>query len=87
MIHSLTDRTMRRPGITMSLARTYDMKGVAIDARNPPPGGYLVKLTGVEDSKYNLDVTGYFGASERNNTRNEIIDVKSTSGKRNWGLK
>ncbi|XP_032672396.1 uncharacterized protein LOC116844660 isoform X2 [Odontomachus brunneus] len=75
------NRTMRRPGITMSLARTYDMKGVAIDARNPPPGGYLMKLTGVENSKYNFDVTGYFGTSERNNTRNEIIDVKFTSGK------
>lgn len=70
----------------MSLARTYDTKGVAIGARNPPPGGWLVKLTGVENSKYNLDVTGYFGAKKEINTRNEIIDVKSMSGKRNWGI-
>ncbi|XP_014485039.1 PREDICTED: uncharacterized protein LOC106749772 isoform X2 [Dinoponera quadriceps] len=74
-----TNRTMRRSGITMSLARTYDMKGVVIGARNPPPGGWVAKLAGVENSKYNFDVTGYFGASEENNTRDEIIDVKSVS--------
>ncbi|XP_019701264.2 uncharacterized protein LOC105192540 isoform X2 [Harpegnathos saltator] len=71
-----TDRTMQRPAITISLARMYDAKGVTIGARNPPPGGWLVKLTGVENSKYNLGVTSYFGASEENYTKNEIISVR-----------
>lgn len=70
----------------MSLARSYDTRGVTIDARNPPPGGWLVKLTGLKDSKYIFDVTGHknFGANERSDMRDEMeIDVEYTSGKRN----
>lgn len=42
-----------------------------------------MKLTGVQDSKYNLDVVARYGAGEENDTRGEIVDIGSTDGKRN----
>lgn len=78
----LTDRTMQRRGMTMSLLRTYDEKGVAIDAHNAPSGGWSVKLTGVADSKYSLDVNAYSDTKEENIMRDHrIIGRRYTNGK------
>jgi len=77
---------IQKPGIVISLTSTYNPKGLAIGARNLP-GRWCVKLTGVENSKYNFDVIAYYGANKENNTReNNISDIHSTSGKQNSNL-
>ncbi|XP_012230485.1 uncharacterized protein [Linepithema humile] len=80
-----SNRTMQRPGITMSLAHTYDKKGVAIGARNLS-GGWCMKLTGVTNSTYSFDVVAYFETNETS-TKNEIIDIKSTNEYTNFNEK
>jgi len=69
----------------ISLTSTYNPKGVAIGARNLP-GRWCVKLTGVENSKYDFDVIAYYEANKESNTRDDISDINSTSGKQNSNL-
>ncbi|XP_018313581.1 uncharacterized protein [Mycetomoellerius zeteki] len=75
---TLTDKTIQRPEIVISLASIYDTKGVAIGARNLPDR-LCVKLTGMENSKYNMDVIAYYGANKKNNMRGDIININSIS--------
>lgn len=82
---TLTDKTIQRPEIVISLASIYDTKGVAIGARNLPDR-LCVKLTGMENSKYNMDVIAYYGANKKNNMRGDIININSISGKQNFNL-
>lgn len=63
---------VERPEIGMSLASKYNTKGVAIGARNLSGVRWCVKLTGVENSKYNFDVTAYYEANKEDNVKNNI---------------
>lgn len=74
---------IERPGIVMSSTSTYNAKGVTIAARNLP-GRWYVKLTGAENSKYNFDVTVYYGANMEDNMKNDNIDTNFTNGKWNY---
>lgn len=71
----------------MSLTSTHNTKGVAIGARTLP-GKWCVKLSEVENSKYNLDVIAYYGENKENSTRNDLIDTSPThtTGKQNCNL-
>ncbi|XP_011633440.1 uncharacterized protein LOC105424741 isoform X2 [Pogonomyrmex barbatus] len=71
------NRTIERPGMVMSSASIYNEKGVVIGARNLP-GRWCVKLTGVENSKYDFYVIAYYKASEENR-KNNIINTNSTN--------
>jgi len=64
----------RRLRIITSLARARSTKGVVIDARSLPPG--CVKLTGVENSRYNFNLHACF---EESNRKKQVIEA--TSGK------
>ncbi|XP_020283230.1 uncharacterized protein LOC109854502 isoform X2 [Pseudomyrmex gracilis] len=64
---SATNGTTRQPEIPMSLTYMYTAKGVVIGARNLPPGRLCAKLTGVENSKYSIDVITYLGVNEEIN--------------------
>lgn len=70
-----TNRTVQGPGVVMSLVSTYNTKRVAIGARNLT-GRWCVKLTGVENLKYNFDVIAYYGTNKKNNAHltEDIID-------------
>lgn len=76
-----TGRTMRRLGIIMSLASPRT-KGVVSGARTLPSGEWRVKLTGAENSTYDLDVAVSFETNEEN--KEENVDIKPTSGKRKF---
>lgn len=72
---------VERPGIVMSLANKYNTKGMAVGARNLS-GRWCIKLTGVENSKYNFDVIAYYGINKEDNVKNNI-DTNFMSGKWN----
>ncbi|XP_071626964.1 uncharacterized protein [Temnothorax longispinosus] len=78
LITPMYTNRVERPRIVMSLGSTYNTKGVAIGARNLPDK-WCLKLTGVENSKYNFDVTAYYGANEEDNMKDDIIDPNFTS--------
>lgn len=71
---------VERSEIVMSSVSTYNTTGVAIGARNLP-GRWCVKLTGVENSKYNFDVIAYYKANEEDNMRDDSTGTNFTSGK------
>jgi len=71
-----TDGTTRRLRIIMSLARARSTKGVVVGARSLPPG--CVKLTGVENPRYDFNLRACF---EDSNRKNEVTDTEATSGK------
>ncbi|XP_011878705.1 PREDICTED: uncharacterized protein LOC105567991 isoform X2 [Vollenhovia emeryi] len=73
-----TGRMVERPGVVMSLASTYNTKGVAVGARNLP-GRWYVKLTGVENSKYDFDVIAYYAANKEDSIRDDITDTDFTN--------
>ncbi|KYN10811.1 hypothetical protein ALC57_17011 [Trachymyrmex cornetzi] len=76
---SNSNKMIERPEIVISLASIYNTKGVAVGARNVPDR-LCIKLTGMENSKYNMDVITYYGANKENNARDDIINVNSISG-------
>lgn len=80
-----TERTMRRLGIIMSLASPRT-KGVVSGARTLPSGEWCVKLTGAENSTYDLDVAVSFERNEENKEENIDIDIKPTNGKQKFNF-
>ncbi|KYN33144.1 hypothetical protein ALC56_12477, partial [Trachymyrmex septentrionalis] len=86
ILGNLTRKMIQRPEIVISLASIYNTKGVAVGARNLPDR-LCVKLMGMENSKYNMDVIAYYGANKENNTRDDIININSINVMHyNWNL-
>ncbi|CAL7945670.1 unnamed protein product [Xylocopa violacea] len=61
------DATASSRGTAMSWARKGAADGVRIDTRNAPPGEWMVKLLGEDDSKYRLIVEAF--VREKNDAR------------------
>ncbi|XP_033209668.1 uncharacterized protein LOC117168267 isoform X3 [Belonocnema kinseyi] len=59
------NKTMDTPDLMLSLTRMSETMGVRLNARNPPSGGWCLKLTPVEGSNYRFMIATKINDSKR----------------------